>query len=395
MSESRKVPLGEVASIQSGTGFPVRFQGRHQGQYPFAKVGDISRLVRSGRDELLHAENYVDERDLLELRAKPIAVDSVVFAKIGEAIRQNFRAITKAPLLIDNNVVAVSPDRSVLDPRYFYHFLRSLDLYPLADSTAVPSIRTTTLARILIPIPPMDEQRGISEKFGKADILQRKRQQAVGLYDEFLRSIFVEMFGSPERNPLRWPEISLGEAITDGPRNGLYKPASCYGSGTPIVRIDAFYDGIITKRLALSDDERERFALSPGEILINRVNSLEFLGKSALVPDLVEPTVFESNMMQFGVDDDVLLPRFLVELLQSPHVKAQILHCAKHAVNQSSINQADVRSLQVFVPPIDLQHEYVARLRVSDRLKLQYNEQLADLKSVYASLAYQIFGEQS
>jgi type I restriction enzyme S subunit len=104
---------------------------------------------------------------------------------------------------------------------------------------------------------------------------------------------------------LRPPPASLGDSIVGGPQNGLYKHSSSYGEGTPILRIDGFYGGLIDdaaslKRLRLTSEELEKYRLRPDDIVINRVNSPEYLGKSALVPFMKEPTVFESNMMRLG-----------------------------------------------------------------------------------------------
>ena len=57
--------------------------------------------------------------------------------------------------------------------------------------------------------------------------------------------MFLEMFGDPVRNEKGWEKLSLSKIIVEGPTNGIYKPSSDYGSGTPIIRIDAFYDNIV------------------------------------------------------------------------------------------------------------------------------------------------------
>ncbi|MBN0274100.1 hypothetical protein JTL36_36490, partial [Pseudomonas aeruginosa] len=80
--------------------------------------------------------------------------------------------------------------------------------------------------------------------------------------------------------------------------------------------------------------------------------------KSAFISGMNEDTVFESNMMNFSVDESVVNPVFLLELLSSSYVKKQILSSAKDAVNQSSINQQDVRSLKILLPPLALQESF-------------------------------------
>ena len=116
----------------------------------------------------------------------------------------------------------------------------------------------------------------------------------------------------------------------EGPQNGIYKPSSDYGDGTPIVRIDCFYDGAFTKidqlkRVRLSLAEISSYSLNAGDIVINRVNSIEYLGKAALTPTLPERTVFESNMMRFAANPSLAHPAFINQALRTPDVKAQIM----------------------------------------------------------------------
>ncbi|EFC4773886.1 restriction endonuclease subunit S, partial [Escherichia coli] len=88
------VKLGSVGEFKAGFGFPIEYQGKKEGDYPFAKVGDISAVVRSGHKNIFHAGNYIDKDILENLKAKTIPKGTIVFAKIGEAIKQNFRAVT-------------------------------------------------------------------------------------------------------------------------------------------------------------------------------------------------------------------------------------------------------------------------------------------------------------
>lgn len=277
------------------------------------------------------------------------------------------------------------------DLRWLYYRLGTIGLKELNRAAAVPGLNREDAYRKRLLLPPIEDQRRIAKVLDQAGMLRAKRRQAIALLDDLAKSIFLDMFGDPGANPKNWPVTSLTKLIANGPQNGLYKPASSYGSGVPIVRIDAFYHGVITKlnslkRLQVSYIELKRWMLHPGDVLINRVNSLEYLGKSALVPDLREPTVFESNMMRFSVDEDVLHPRFLVEVLQSAYIRSQVLSKAKNAVNQSSINQSDVCSLKIFVPPRERQQKYVTELERIDSLRETALRNRTKLDELFSSL---------
>jgi type I restriction enzyme, S subunit len=141
----------------------------------------------------------------------------------------------------------------------------------------------------------------------------------------------------------------------------------------------------------ISDDERNLYGLHTGDIVVNRVNSLEYLGKSALIPKLAEPTVFESNMMRLAVDRGRVEPRYLVQFLQSNFVRKQIFTATKDAVNQSSINQQDVKAFRINVPPITLQREFARRVDAVEKLKAAHHASLSELDALFASLQHRAF----
>jgi type I restriction enzyme S subunit len=124
---------------------------------------------------------------------------------------------------------------------------------------------------------------------------------------------------------------------------------------------------------------------------VNRVNSREYLGKSALIPELAELTVFESNLMRFAVDECAIEPRYLINVLQTSSLRNQILRAAKDAVNQSSINQQDVTDLMIHLPPLDLQREFVGRVEAVDKLRASHRASLAELDALFASLQHRAF----
>lgn len=213
------VKLGSIGEFKAGYGFPNKYQGETSGDMPFAKVGDISEVARHGGKYISEARNYINIDVLSQIKAKSVPVNTIVFAKIGEAIRQNFRAVTSVETVIDNNSMGLVPNLNLIDVDYLYHFMCKLDLYRYTGATTVPAIRKSTLEDIEIPLPPLDEQKRIAAILDKADAIRRKRQQAIQLADDFLRSVFLDMFGDPVTNPKGWelkPLASLCRKITDG-----------------------------------------------------------------------------------------------------------------------------------------------------------------------------------
>ena len=249
-----------------------------------------------------------------------------------------------------------------------------------------------------IPLPPQDEQRRIVDLLSRAENIARMRREAEAKAKEIVPALFLDMFGDPAINPKGWEVASLGSLLTDGPKNGLYKHATLYGDGTPILRIDSFYDGAVDdignlRRVRISEQEKRAFALRAGDIVINRVKNPEYLGKPASGPTLEERTVFESNMMRLRVNVDLVRPDYLIQLLQQPSMRRALIINAKHAINQSSINQTDVRNLALMVPPLALQEGFVARAAALLGLANRQVEAVVLARAAFQSLLAGVFGE--
>ena len=156
--------LEEVSNILPGFGFPKSMQGKSNGQYPLYKVGDISKNIKSGSIYLKTCDNYIDDAELKKIRGKLLPKGTVVFAKIGEALKLNRRAITTVPCLVDNNVVGVKANNSMLLDGFLYFFLKIVKLDDFSRATTVPSVRKTDIEKISFYLPPLPEQRALVSK---------------------------------------------------------------------------------------------------------------------------------------------------------------------------------------------------------------------------------------
>ena len=283
--------------------------------------------------------------------------------------------------------------------KYLMYYLNRFNFHGYVSGTTRLKLTQKSMGNIPIPLPPPDEQKRIVERIesllGKieeaADLIDGVPAQIKvlegkllvdaclgnltetwrldnGMHKVDLTSLFEdEKYEAPSWGnaiPHTWGLIPLSKLIEAGPQNGLYKPQSAYGEGTMIVRIDNFYDGTINdwetlKKLSVTEHEISLYGLNNHDVLINRVNSIQFLGKSALVRNLRAPCVFESNMMRLRLKREYVNPEYVVLFLKSILGIGELRKNAKHAVNQSSINQTDVKAVVVPLPPLQEQDEIV------------------------------------
>lgn len=311
-------------------------------------------------------------------------------------------AITSKKMYSNEAIMAFLDKQVVeIEPEYLYYLLMSQKWESGANKAVLgKTLNKNTISQIEIDIHEFVQQKKIVKILNCVSaIINQYKEQLIKL-DQLISSRFVEMFGDPMTNPHNLPRVILGSVLTIEPQNGLYKPQSDYVSdktGVPILRIDGFYDGKVLnfsslKRLICSEIELKRYSLYENDIVINRVNSIEYLGKCGLVQGLIENTVFESNMMRLHVDEHKLNPVYITKLLCSQFIYQQILKRAKKAVNQASINQKDVQSLVVYMPPIEQQEQFATFVAQIDKSKLVVQKALDETQLLFDSLMQKYFG---
>ncbi|CAI2346870.1 Restriction endonuclease subunit S [Vibrio parahaemolyticus] len=390
------VKLGEVAKLingDRGKNYPSKGSFVDEG-IPFINAGCLSNehtLIEG-------ALNYITEDKFDSLRSGKVEKGDILFCLRGSLGKFALVDTNMKGAIASSLVIIRANEKVHID--YLKHYLGSFlcqrEIQAYENGAAQPNLSATDLKNFEIPLSPLAEQKRIAAILDKADAIRQKRKQAIELADEFLRSVFLDMFGDPVTNPKGWEVRPLSEFISNGPTNGLYKPSSSYGRGYRILRIDGFYSGELIeqsklKRVETSNEESAKFKLHGRSIVINRVNSPEYLGKCAFIDELDEPTLFESNMMNLSVDEERLNPRFLVQQLQMPNIKKQIMTSAKHAVNQSSINQQDVKAFEVLVPSISLQNKFetiASSLKVNISTLKDSKSQISDLFNALSQKAF-------
>jgi type I restriction enzyme S subunit len=165
--------------------------------------------------------------------------------------------------------------------------------------------------------------------------------------------------------PPGWKEVPLGEIATSM-QNGIYRPATAYADdGVPCLRMYNISDGRIVwrdvKRMRLTPGEVAQYLLQPGDILVNRVNSRELVGKAAVITSSMEPAVYESKNIRLRVDPGRADSRYVnFRLLQAG--SRYFNHNAQQTVGMASINQTQLAAFPIPLPPLSEQHSIVAEI---------------------------------
>ena len=188
----RNVALGDVCQLRAGFVFAPAMQGKSVGNYPFVKVSDMN--LASNVVRIQDANNWVDDEDLRQLKAKPFPPGTTVFAKIGEALKANRLRYIIRPTIIDNNMMGAVPAPDIVDSCFFHYALSKFDFGEVAGGSALPYLTVGALSKLEIAIPPLREQRAIAHILGTLDDkieLNRKQNETL---EAMARALFKEWF---------------------------------------------------------------------------------------------------------------------------------------------------------------------------------------------------------
>ncbi len=190
----RTLNLGEVCELRAGSVFKPDFQGRAAGKYPFIKVSDMN--LAGNEIWITTANHWIDESAREVLKAKPFPAGTTVFAKIGEAIKQNRLRLLSRETVIDNNMMGAIPNCTIVDPRYFYYALSQFDFSSIASGTALPYLTVSDLSKLELPIPTLGEQRDVagvvSALDDKIELNRRLSETLEAMAQALFQSWFVD-----------------------------------------------------------------------------------------------------------------------------------------------------------------------------------------------------------
>lgn len=156
----RVVSLSSIAQVRGGTSFPPALQGRTRGDLPFYKVSDMN--LPGNEVEMRSAANWIDYRDLDELRAKPFPPETIIFPKVGGALHTNKKHLLASESMVDNNIMGITLcNRTLCISKYLFGWFQTINLSSIANAGPLPSINGSQLYELKLPLPDLDEQREI------------------------------------------------------------------------------------------------------------------------------------------------------------------------------------------------------------------------------------------
>ena len=182
----------DLGTVKSGVGFSNKYQGHLDLDYNVYKVSDMN--LKGNEKVMTKSNNTIDENILEDMGVKLIEEPSIIFAKVGEAIFLNRKRIAKQPFLIDNNMMAFSPNNNV-DLEFIYYLMTSINFGKYAQTGALPSYNASDIYSIKCKIPPLEEQKRIinllSLSDNKIDFCSNQINNILNFKKGLLQQMFV------------------------------------------------------------------------------------------------------------------------------------------------------------------------------------------------------------
>lgn len=328
------------------------------------------------------AANEIDESEVVEVTYEERPSRANLSAEAGDILFAKMQG-TRKTLLLDSETeenvystgfYAIRANPEVITTECLYYLVDSELFLAQKDKNCSgatqKAITNGGLAKIEIRVPPLSEQGILTDKLRYLTQLIADKKKQLDLLDEVIKSRFIEMFGDPKTNPLKWDMVTIGDIATDV-RYGTSRPATEDGK-YPYLRMNNLtYEGHLDltdlKYIDIPDSEIEKCVVRYGDVLFNRTNSVELVGKTC-VYNLDYDTIIAGYIIRVRIDDRIL-PVVLSNCLNSKVLKEQLRSMAKGAVNQANINAQELRSIPIYLPPIDLQREFVAFVEQTDKSK--------------------------
>lgn len=190
-----------------------------------------------------------------------------------------------------------------------------------------------------------------------------------------------------------WKVTTVGQVTTDV-RYGTSAKADDDGQYKYLRMNNLTYDGYLDlsdlKHIDVSDEELEKCVVRKGDVLFNRTNSTELVGKTALF-DLDEDMVIAGYIIRVRLHD-MVSPVFFTRFMNMEFMKKQLRSMAKGAVNQANINAQELKAIAIYVPPIELQNEFADFVSLTDKSELVIRELLEKHQLMKEALMQEYFG---
>lgn len=337
---------------------------------------------------LTTTKETITEKAIKDCNCKIVPKNTVLFSfklSIGKV------GITDIPMYTNEAIAAfIIKDRSKLDTKFLSYVLKSVD-HSIGSNKAVmgKTLNKEQLKKIEIPLPPFEDQKRIVRILDAADALRQKRKQAIELLDEYLKSVFLDMFGDPVKNKKKWPRQKFAILGTLDRGKSKHRPRNApelLGGKHPLIQTgDVANAGIYIDKYTSTYSDiglKQSKKWPKGTLCITiaaNIAKTGILKLDACFPDSVVGFIADNNKTT-GIFIHFWMSFFQKRLEENAPESAQ-----------KNINLKILKELEVISPPLKLQNEFSTIVEKTESLKHKMLIQSEELENQFQALMQKAF----
>ncbi|MGI2227907.1 restriction endonuclease subunit S [Shewanella frigidimarina] len=347
------VRFGDVAQIVTGS-TPKAFDENFDGDIPFVTPGDLGELA-----DIHQAKRSLSALGAASVRTVPKR--SVMVCCIGATIGKV--GFTTRDVATNQQINTLVFDEKIIFPKYAYYYcltIKSL-LVSKSSSTTMPIVNKSNFSDLKMPVPflglpskSLAEQKRIAAILDKADAIRRKRKQVIKLADDFLRSVFLDMFGDPVTNPKGWEVGTFLDICELNPKASKHSDDTEV-SFVPMPSVSVSSHLLDASDIRLYSDVKKGFtSFFENDVLFAKITPCMENGKAAIATGLKNNIGFGSTEFHVFRPQDIRYAPYIYSLLHLPLFRKIAANNFSGAVGHKRVPKDFLLSFELMLPPKDL-----------------------------------------
>lgn len=331
---------------------------------------------------------YSDE-DFKDLYQYSLFEGDLVMSLTGNVGRVGILQKDMLPAALNQRVACLRVKSEKMRLNYLFHLLNSnlFEIAAIQSALGIAQLNMSTewLKNYIIPLPPTSTQLAIVSELDKINELIRLKKEQLKDFDNLSQSLFYEMFGDPVENEKGWEVKKLGDVCCIGTgstpnrknkdfyENGTYPwVKSTEVCNLPIYSVEEYIteEALKNSNCTLYPKNTILMAMygqgkTRGQIGLLKIEACTNQAVAAIIPTK-------------EVVDEIFLCQHL--MLMYEHIRNMA-----RGGNQANLNLSIVKSIQIILPPLPLQHLFAQRIEQIEREKSEVQKSIQDLETLLAS----------
>lgn len=345
--------------------------------------------------DFTQGESVIPEYVKISSSIKECEEDDILIARYGASIGKILTGLAGA---YNVAIMKTIPDTSKIRKKYLYYYLKSPyfqnSILNVGSRAAQAGFNKEDLSKLVITRPSLAEQDEIVEILSKVELIIGEKKQQFDRLDNLIKSRFVELFGDPVKNPKGWkvkPLLDMGTC-----KNGMnfhYDESGveikCLGVGD-FKNLSVISDMTNLSTVSLNAMPSDEYLLQDDDIVFVRSNGNKALvGRSIAVYPGNVLTTFSGFCIRYRKSDEAVTIPYLLSVLKTESMRKKM---AGRGANIQNLNQQILGTLNIPVPPIELQNQFDAFLQQVNKSRVTIQKSLDKLQLLFDSLMQKYFG---